>query len=140
MISEEMCTTIKTLFEKGYNISQIARMLNIDRKTVRKKLNETNKPSEEKTRISILDPYKEYIEIEAQKGIQAKRIFHDLIRDYGYSGSYDTVKKYIHDLKQTKVSVKVLASFINSKIVIKYPYKDSGVTSFVGQLPLINSN
>lgn len=102
MISEEMCTTIKTLFEKGYNISQIARMLNIDRKTVRKKLNETNKPSEEKTRISILDPYKEYIEIEAQKGIQAKRIFHDLIRDYGYSGSYDTVKKYIHDLKQTK--------------------------------------
>ena len=94
-----------------------------------KKLNETNKPSEEKTRISILDPYKEYIEIEAQKGIQAKRIFHDLIRDSGYSGSYDTVKKYIHDLKQTKVSVKVLASFINSKIVIKYPYKDSGVST-----------
>ena len=93
MISEEMCTTIKTLFEKGYNISQIARMLNIDRKTVRKKLNESNKPLKEKTRVSILDPYKEYIEIEAQKGIQAKRIFHDLIRDYGYSGSYDTVKK-----------------------------------------------
>ena len=42
MISEEMCTTIKSLFEKGYNISQIARMLNIDRKTVRKKLNENN--------------------------------------------------------------------------------------------------
>ena len=99
MISEEMCTTIKTLFEKGYNISQIARMLNIDRKTVRKKLNESNKPLKEKTRVSILDPYKEYIEIEAQKGIQAKRIFHDLIRDYGYSGSYDTVKKYIHDLR-----------------------------------------
>ena len=76
MISEEMCTTIKTLFEKGYNISQIARMLNIDRKTVRKKLNESNKPLKEKTRVSILDPYKEYIEIEAQKGIQAKRIFH----------------------------------------------------------------
>ena len=35
MISEEMCTTIKTLFEKGYNISQIARMLNIDRKKVK---------------------------------------------------------------------------------------------------------
>ena len=75
MISEEMCTTIKTLFEKGYNISQIARMLNIDRKTVRKKLNETNKPLKEKTRVSILDPYKEYIEIEAQKGIQAKKSF-----------------------------------------------------------------
>ena len=34
MISEGMCTTIRTLFEKGYNISQIARLLNINRKTV----------------------------------------------------------------------------------------------------------
>ena len=62
---------------------------------IEKKLNETNKPSEAKTRISILDPYKEYIEIEAEKDIQAKRILHDLIRDYGYSGSHDTVKKQI---------------------------------------------
>ena len=29
--------------------------------------------------------------------------------------------------KEGFVSVKVLASFIDSKIVIKYPYKDSGV-------------
>ena len=38
MISEAMKTTIKTLFEKGYNKSQISRMLQIDRKTVRAKL------------------------------------------------------------------------------------------------------
>lgn len=29
--------------------------------------------------------------------------------------------------RQSFVSVKVLASFTDSKIVIKYPYKDSGV-------------
>ena len=32
MISEDMKTTIKTLYEKGYNKSQISRMLKIDRK------------------------------------------------------------------------------------------------------------
>ena len=102
MISKEMCTTIRTLFEKGYNISQISRLLNIDRKTVGKKLNNANGSPTEKTRVSILDPYKEYIEIETQKGIQAKRIFHDLIRDYGYSGSYDTVKKYVYKIREEK--------------------------------------
>ncbi|WP_373845448.1 hypothetical protein [Clostridium sp.] len=33
MLGVAMQTTIKTLFEKGYNKAQIARMLNIDRKT-----------------------------------------------------------------------------------------------------------
>ena len=42
MISEAMKTTIKTLFEKGYNKSQISRMLQIDRKTVRAKLKESD--------------------------------------------------------------------------------------------------
>ena len=35
MLGVEMHTTIKTLFLKGYNKSQIAVMLNVDRKTVR---------------------------------------------------------------------------------------------------------
>lgn len=42
MISEEMKITIKTLYEKGYNKSQISRMLKIDRKTVRAKLKESD--------------------------------------------------------------------------------------------------
>ena len=92
MISEEMKITIKTLYEKGYNKSQISRMLKIDRKTVRAKLKESDEGlSKKKIRPTILDPYKEYIKIEANKGIQAKRIYHDLIRDYDYKGSYDTV-------------------------------------------------
>jgi transposase len=104
MISEGMKTTIISLFEKGYNKSQIARMLDIDRKTVRDKLNKKDSLEPTKKRESILDPHKEYISIEADKGIQAKRIYHDLVRDYSYSGSYDTVKKYIHSLKEDKPS------------------------------------
>lgn len=36
MLGVEMHTTVKTLFEKGYNKTQIANILEIDRKTVRK--------------------------------------------------------------------------------------------------------
>lgn len=106
MISEAMKTTIKTLFEKGYNKSQISRMLNIDRKTVRAKLNESDDGiPEKKVKTSILDSYKDYINIEVNKGIQAKRIFEDLIRDYDYEGSYDTVKKYVHSIKESNSKV-----------------------------------
>ena len=106
MISEAMKTTIKTLFEKGYNKSQISRMLQIDRKTVRAKLKESDEElPQKKTRPTILDPYKEYIQIEVNKDIQAKRIFEDLVRDYDYQGSYDTVKKYIHSIREKKSKV-----------------------------------
>lgn len=65
MISEEMKTTIRTLYEKGYNKSQISRMLQIDRKTVRAKLKEFDEGlPKKKIRPTILDPYKEYIKIE----------------------------------------------------------------------------
>lgn len=106
MISEAMKTTIKTLFEKGYNKSQISRMLQIDRKTVRAKLKESDEElPQKKTRPTILDPHKEYIQIEVNKDIQAKRIFEDLVRDYDYHGSYDTVKKYIHSIREKKSKV-----------------------------------
>ena len=106
MIREAMKTTIKTLFEKGYNKSQISRMLQIDRKTVRAKLKESDEElPQKKTRPTILDPHKEYIQIEVNKDIQAKRIFEDLVRDYDYQGSYDTVKKYIHSIREKKSKV-----------------------------------
>ncbi len=46
MLGVAMQTTIKTLFEKGYNKAQIARMLNIDKKTVRKILKDMYKESQ----------------------------------------------------------------------------------------------
>ncbi len=43
MLEVHMQTTIKTLFEKGYNKTRIAEMLGIDRKTVRKVLKNPDK-------------------------------------------------------------------------------------------------
>jgi transposase len=102
MLGVEMNTTIITLFKKGYNKTQIANMLKVDRKTVRNVLNkiDENGVVERKKTASILDEYKEYIDIQVAKDLTAKRIFQDLQRDFDYTGSYDTVKKYVSKIKK----------------------------------------
>ena len=46
MLEVDMKTTIKTLYQKGYNKTQIGRMLGVDRKTVRKVLREETQEKE----------------------------------------------------------------------------------------------
>ena len=59
MLEVHMQTTVKTLFEKGYNKTQISKMLGIDRKTVRKVLKNPDKEykMEKKPHPSMLDEY-----------------------------------------------------------------------------------
>lgn len=69
MLEVDMKTTIMTLYQKGYNKTQIGKMLGIDRKTVRKVLREETQGKElsqetqEGTWPSMLDEYREYIHI-----------------------------------------------------------------------------
>lgn len=83
MLEVDMKTTIRTLYKKGYNKTQIGRMLGIDRKTVRKVLKEneeyqdsSNHPPEQKAGIwpSMLDDYREFIEIQLTKELSITRI------------------------------------------------------------------
>lgn len=100
-----MHTTIKTLFEKGYNKTQIGKILNVNRKTVAMVLSklETDGVVERKVQASILDEFKEYINIQTQKGLSAMRIYQDIkTPEMGYTGGYDTVKKYVSAIKLTK--------------------------------------
>lgn len=102
MLGVDMQTTIKTLFEKGYNKTKIAEILGINRKTVGIILNKlsTDGAVERKAQATILDEFKEYINIQAQKGLSAMRIYQDIKSpDMGYTGGYDTVKRYIAAIK-----------------------------------------
>ncbi|MDD3970829.1 MAG: IS21 family transposase, partial [Clostridia bacterium] len=68
-----MKTTIKTLHLKGYNKTQIGRMLHIDRKTVRKVLRSEEGCKEDKQTgrgiwPSVLDKHMEYISAQIAKG------------------------------------------------------------------------
>jgi len=101
MLGVEMHTTIETLFKKGYNKTQIAEILGIDRKTVRNVLKQIEQRGcvERKQILSIIDQHKEYINIQVSKGLTAKRIFQDLQSEFKYEGSYDTVKRYVSKIK-----------------------------------------
>lgn len=101
---------IRNLAREGYKISEIARMTNRDRKTIRKYLeidDFSEKPPITQTQESILDPFKETIREWIQQDRQtwekqrhtAKRIYDRLVEEKGYTGSYDTVRKYVKPLR-----------------------------------------
>lgn len=106
MLEADVKTTIKTLYQKGYNKTQIGQMLDIDRKTVRKVLKE----SEAKTQVpeaeavaaspktgwpSMLDKYREYIEIQLPKGLSITRVHQNLQKEYDIECGYTTLRDYV---------------------------------------------
>ncbi len=103
MLEVAMKTTIRTLFSKGYSKTKIAEILGIDRKTVRKVLNEPEDKDNNRGGPwpSILDPYREFIEIQAKKGISIVRIHDDLKDKYGLECGYTTVRDYVSKLVQS---------------------------------------
>jgi transposase len=107
MLEVHMQTTIKTLFEKGYNKTRIAEMLGIDRKTVRKMLKNPDKdqPIEKKPHPSVLDEYRDFIVASIAKELTAQRIFQDLQLMKGFEGSYSTVRDYVRKLKGNRQKV-----------------------------------
>ena len=105
-----MKTTIKTLHKKGYNKSQIGRMLGIDRKTVRKVLKETeysqnnteSLKNKNGTWPSMLDKHRDFIEIQLAKDLSIRRIHQDLQKDFGIECGYTTLRDYVRKIKRSQ--------------------------------------
>ena len=104
-----MKTTIKTLYQKRYNKTQIRRLLGIDRKTVRKVLkedavdqNREEQSSEQKPSVwpSLLDVYREYIEIQLAKDLSITRIHQDLQKEFGVKCGYSTLRDYVAKIRK----------------------------------------
>lgn len=96
-----MQTTIKTLLKKGYSQTYIAKTLHVSRKTIRKIINSEDREEEnleKKPHPSILDQYREFIEIQINKGLSRQRIYQDLIKEYQFTGSYSTVRDYVNKI------------------------------------------
>ena len=93
-------------YEKGKNISEIAREQHIDRKTVRSYINKDDwntGPEMPHERPSLLDPFKpvirEWLEGDRQQRKKqrhtARRVHTRLVEEHGYTGSYRTVAGYV---------------------------------------------
>jgi len=95
---------IIAMHRSGLSVRNISRTLGIHRKTVKKHIEAGAFPQYHKRKsvISILDPYKQIInDYLDQDDYQGTWIF-DRIKRSGYSGSYDTLKHYVANIKEQK--------------------------------------
>jgi transposase len=104
MITEEGFMDIITMHHSGLSIRNISRALGIHRKTVKKHIEVNDFPQyhKHKRSISILEPYKQIInDYLDQDDYQGTWVF-DRLKRIGYPGGYDTVKRYVSDIKEQK--------------------------------------
>lgn len=110
LIRMPMIQDIKARHQSGDSISKIARDLKIDRKTVRKYLDQTDfspAPPVKARRKSKLDSFDDIIRgyLEEDKKAWRKqrhtatRIFERLRDEHGYTGSYETVQKRVRAIR-----------------------------------------
>lgn len=121
-----MQTTIKSLNKKGYSQAHIARTLGISRNTVSKILKSEERGEEQlikKPHPSVLDEYREFIEIQLNKGLSRQRIYQDLVRDYNFKGSYTAVKDYARRLlTMTQKAYMVMTALPGEEAQVDYGY------------------
>ena len=107
MLNMSQINDIKDLGKKGYRISEICRKTGRDPKTVRKYLEmedfSPKPPAENPSRVSIVAPFHDKIlgYFKEDEGTWAKqhhtaiKIFERLRDEEGFTGSYDSVQKYV---------------------------------------------
>lgn len=95
--------------QEGLAISEISRLLEIDRKTVRKYLADARPRSYPRRppRPSPLAPFADYITTRLSQGVWNAVVLYEELKTRGYSGSYTTVKSYLQPLRQQAKVVAV---------------------------------
>ncbi len=90
---------IKGLIAEGMGIRAVARQLQLNRKTVKRYLNKEHNPANtrrKESRKTNPEPYFEYLIRRWNQGCQnATKLWKEL-RDKGYEGSAQTLRKYLH--------------------------------------------
>lgn len=92
MLDLEDYMHVRDLFQQGHSVSQIARTLQLDRKTVRKYLHQPPQPyRRQKKRPQKIDPFRAYLRERWEAGVHnAYKLFREL-RPRGYTGGVTQV-------------------------------------------------
>jgi len=124
-----MVNAISTLKERGWSQRRIARELGIDRETVARYVNlwqsnpkpatnapagsEDSKPAKAPTgsvnqsnqkigQKSQCEPFRKVVEEKLEKGLSRQRIYQDLRDEYGFDGSYYSVRRFVNRLRNDR--------------------------------------
>jgi len=126
MITRGEFFMIKEMYERRMSISDIARELGIDQKTVRKYIHSLNPPSKSKRkqRKSKLDPFKPYLQKQMfEDGVfNSEKLFLD-IRQQGYTGGKTILKDYMQPFRET-AKKKYMVRYETLPGEIDYAQKD----------------
>ncbi len=93
---------VRALHKQGHTYAEIGRLIGRDWRTVKRYIEEGAQPVyRRKKPPSKLDAFKPLIEswLEKEPRLRATRIHQDLARDYGFTGSYQIVRRYVEELR-----------------------------------------
>ena len=109
--------TVSYLYRQGWSIRRISRELNLHRATVSKyvkcttdsnagesvKCTTDSNTGEDKRNgpLSACEKYSDYIKSKFKQGLSADRIWRDLQSDFGFTYSYQSVSRFVRQLKNT---------------------------------------
>ncbi len=101
LVGKQLHERIAEMYRSGRKKKEIARLLDVDIKTVRKiTRGEPWKPYERTLApVGVLDPWKEWVTKRAPEVNYNARVLFRELREQGYQGSYDTVKVFIRPLR-----------------------------------------
>lgn len=104
MVREERWEEIRRLyFQERHGVSKIARLLELDRKTVRRCLRQSawQPYRREAAGDTLLTAHADFLRERAPAVHYSARIlYQELRRDRGYGGSYETVKRFVAPLRE----------------------------------------
>lgn len=138
MVGKEECMDIWSLKRQGLSNRAIARRLGLDRRTVAKYLENREFPSYKTVnRESGLKPYHQMIKDWLKDdNFQATRI-HDLVTLQGYTGSYETVKRYVRQSKEQRDRVAYIRFETNPGLQAQVDFGDFQITSSNGRVETV---
>jgi len=111
MVGKERWEEIRRLrFERQFGLSQIARELGLDRKTVRRCLRQSTWRPYQRAAVgeTLLTTHEEFLLRRAPEVQYSARIlYQELRRDRHYAGSYETVKRFVAPLRELQAQAEL---------------------------------
>lgn len=109
------------------NCSKLARQLNCDRRTVSRyvEIAKNGEKPPQRTYQKKTDGFEHIIEEKVKTTAPAIAIYHYLAKEHGYTGSYSTIKRYIHNLNIEKQNNAVIRFETNPGIQAQVDWKES---------------